>query len=281
KILRVMEKGWAPGTQSTYGSGLLLFHVFCDEQNISEATRCPVNPTLLLAFVAAYSGYYSRSTISNSLHGVHAWHLLHRVNWVPFKDELAAVLTGATRLAPTGSKRALREPWTTDMLTRVCQVLDLNSHFNIAWYTVLTTIFWSMAQLGEFLVQGLNGFKEDKHITRAGVRIEKNEGSQVMVFTLPWTKAAPRGERVFWSRVNPARNRYLRVVDARDSSERKASLLRVHGHGLCISSVLKYLLRGLSFEQAKSMGRWNSDSFALYLHQHPVVLAPYIQRVLL
>ncbi|KIJ35959.1 hypothetical protein M422DRAFT_180003 [Sphaerobolus stellatus SS14] len=46
----------------------------------------------------------------------------------------------------------------------------------------------------------------------------------------------------------------------------EAVLSRVHGHGLHIGAVLEYLLRGLSLEQVKHMGRWSGDSFSLYLH---------------
>ncbi|KIJ48694.1 hypothetical protein M422DRAFT_162262 [Sphaerobolus stellatus SS14] len=312
EILWVMEKGWAPGTLSTYGSSLLLFHVFCDEQGIDEAVRCPADPTLLLAFVAVCSGYYSGSTIANSLHGVRAWHLLHGVKWVPSRDELTAVVTGATRLAPTSSKRILRAPWTVDMLTRVCQVLDPSSNFDIAWYTVLTTIFWSMARTVEFWVSGIQDFKEDKHITRARAGIETNDGSQVMVSSLPWTKASPSSERVFWGRQEGLANPYAAFITHvcinnpplkaalfswryaegwrvmtrsafikhMEIAAAESGLPRVHGHGLRIGSVLEYLLHGLSFKQVKSMGCWSGESFALYLCQHAVVLAPYIQSVL-
>ncbi|KIJ54195.1 hypothetical protein M422DRAFT_241446 [Sphaerobolus stellatus SS14] len=311
EILGVMEKGWAPGTLSTYGSGLLLFHVFCDERAIEELARCPADPTLLLAFVAACAGYYSGATIANSVHGVRAWHLLHGVKWAPSRDELSTVLTGATRLAPDSSKRAKREPWTVDMIVRVCRVLDPKSNFDVAWYAALTTIFWTMARTIEFLIPTLLDFKKDKHITREGVRIESNEGRQVMVFDLPWTKVAPEGERVYWARQIGLADPYaafithMRINDPpmdaalfswrheggwkvmtrsaftkrMEIAAAEAGLPRVHGHGLRIGSVLEYLLRGLSFEQVKSMGRWSSDSFALYLRQHAVVLAPYIQSV--
>lgn len=99
-----MEKGWAPGTLSTYGSGLLLFHVFCNEQGIDKSARCSANPTLLLAFVAACSGYYSGATIANSIHGLWVWHLLHGTKWAPSKGELDTILSEATRLAPASSK---------------------------------------------------------------------------------------------------------------------------------------------------------------------------------
>ncbi|KIJ48226.1 hypothetical protein M422DRAFT_162994, partial [Sphaerobolus stellatus SS14] len=310
-ILLVMEKGWAAGTRSTYGSGLLLFHVFCDEQDIAEESRCPANTTLLLAFIATYAGQYSGSTISNSIHGVRAWHLLHGARWAPSPEELALALTGAARLAPASSRRQKREPWTVDMITQVCYVLDPDSHFDGAWFAALTTIFWSMARTIEFLVPGLSDFRADRHITRDSVRVETAGGQSVMVFALPWTKVAPEGERVFWGRQSgpadpyaafrthmllndpPAkaalfswrhagawwvmtRSAFIRRMEI---AAAEAGLPRVHGHGLRIGAVLEYLLRGLSMEQVKNLGRWSGNSFALYLRKHVVVLAPYIQSV--
>jgi len=49
------------------------------------------------------------------------------------------------------------------------------------------------------------------------------------------------------------------------------------GHSLCIGSTLDYLLKGIPFDVVKSMGRWPSDTFTLYLCQHAVVMAPYLQ----
>ncbi|OAX30552.1 hypothetical protein K503DRAFT_675780, partial [Rhizopogon vinicolor AM-OR11-026] len=49
------------------------------------------------------------------------------------------------------------------------------------------------------------------------------------------------------------------------------------GHGIRIGGTLEYLLRGVPFDTVKSMGRWGSDAFLLYLCKHVVVLAPYLQ----
>ncbi|KDQ50951.1 hypothetical protein JAAARDRAFT_85199, partial [Jaapia argillacea MUCL 33604] len=49
------------------------------------------------------------------------------------------------------------------------------------------------------------------------------------------------------------------------------------GHGIRIGATLEYLLRGIPFDVVKSIGRWSGDSFTIYLRQHAVVMAPYIQ----
>ena len=49
------------------------------------------------------------------------------------------------------------------------------------------------------------------------------------------------------------------------------------GHGICIGATLEYLLRGVPFDVVKSIGRWSSEAFLLYLQQHAIIIAPYIQ----
>ncbi|KAF8810004.1 hypothetical protein BYT27DRAFT_7056367, partial [Phlegmacium glaucopus] len=49
------------------------------------------------------------------------------------------------------------------------------------------------------------------------------------------------------------------------------------GHGIRIGATLEYLLRGVPFDVVKSIGRWSSEAFLIYLRQHAVIIAPYIQ----
>jgi hypothetical protein len=49
------------------------------------------------------------------------------------------------------------------------------------------------------------------------------------------------------------------------------------GHGIQIGGTLEYMLRGVPFDVVKAMGRWSRDAFMLYLRDHALILAPYIQ----
>ena len=49
------------------------------------------------------------------------------------------------------------------------------------------------------------------------------------------------------------------------------------GHGLRIGGTLEYLLRGVPFDVVKSLGRWSSEAFVIYLRQHAVIMALYLQ----
>ncbi|KDQ16959.1 hypothetical protein BOTBODRAFT_73190, partial [Botryobasidium botryosum FD-172 SS1] len=66
-------------------------------------------------------------------------------------------------------------------------------------------------------------------------------------------------------------------LQALADAAKRAGLEPMQGHGIRIGSTLMYLLQGLSFEAVKTIGRWASDAFRLYLRKHTQILAPYIQ----
>ena len=55
-------------------------------------------------------------------------------------------------------------------------------------------------------------------------------------------------------------------------------LPNLKGHSLCIGGTLHYLLLGVPFDVVKTMGRWSSESFTIYLRHHALVLAPFLQE---
>jgi hypothetical protein len=48
-------------------------------------------------------------------------------------------------------------------------------------------------------------------------------------------------------------------------------------HSVRIGGTLEYLLQGVPFKSVKKMGHWTSDAFLIYLQQHAVTLALYLQ----
>ena len=77
RIQDILEDTYAPSTQGTYGTGLWVFHAFCDLKDIQEDHRAPVDPTVLSSFVAHMVGTYGSYTIRNYVYGVQAWHIIH------------------------------------------------------------------------------------------------------------------------------------------------------------------------------------------------------------
>ena len=112
QITVVMGKLWEESTLAAYGSGLLNFHVYCDQKGIPEAERAPASPVLINAFVSSLAGAYSGSTIDNYVCGIRAWHILHGVRWQMDTAELEALLRAAEKSTPPTSRRKKRVPYT-------------------------------------------------------------------------------------------------------------------------------------------------------------------------
>ena len=311
RILEVMGSSWATSTKETYGAGLLVFHVYCDLHHVPEEQRCPISSNLLLMFLSSCAGSYSGSSLNNYTAALKAWHSLHGQPWLVQTSELKTILDGATALAPPSSKRAKRTPFTLAILTSIREHLDLDDPRDAAIFACITTTFYSIARLGEFTVPAMKDFDPAKHITRGGVAEGKDRNSlPVTIFHLPRTKSSPiKGEDAYWAaqvgpsdpkaalenhlHVNPAENsahlfawkhpKGLRPLTKSELTKRLASISSIanipnlKGHSIRIGGTLEYLLRGIPFDVVKTMGRWSSEAFTLYLRQHALVMAPYIQ----
>lgn len=139
----------------------------------------------------------------------------------------------------------------------------------------------------------------------------RNRGDLLtMVIRLPWSKAAQeKGEEIYWAKQegiadphsalanhlkvnNPAPENHLFSYHNKDGPHpmtKHALFCRVHqiarakklkklpGHGIRVGGTLEYLLHGIQFNVVKTMGRWKSDAFKLYLRNHRQIMAPYIQ----
>ena len=311
RIFEVTSNAWAESTHEAYSSGILAFHVHCDKRNIPEHLRAPISHPLVASFVASLAGSYSASTISNYVHGVRAWHILHGLPWRLNPIEMDALMKGAERLAPASSKRKKCLPYTLVFMASIRLQLCLDQPLDAAVWACLTTCFYAAARVGELTVPRLTSFDPAYHITPSNLRTEINRDSlEATVLHIPHTKAAPmEGEDIFWSRQNGPTDPYeamdihFRVnrPSSRDHlfsytlkgarrpltkqafvkrlalAARAAGLDPLQGHGIRIGATLHYLTLGMPMEAMKVMGRWGSDAFLRYLRKHAQILTPYIQ----
>ena len=310
RLIMVINTSWQPATRETYGAGLLVFHVFCDLRLIPEDQRCPADPLLMLTFISACAGSYSGKTLGNYFYAVQAWHTLHGAPWRMNATEMKAALDGAAILAPPSSKRPKRSPLMIVTINSLAPKFDTSKPLDASVFSCLTTTFFAVARLGEFTVPTLKVFVPSQHVKPSDVRqVQDRHGLPVTVFGLPHTKTAKDGEDVFWSAQegaadpfaalanhlavnNPPQDQHLfawRHPNGLRPLTRNEFLKRINlaatqldidsikGHGIRIGATLEYLLRGIPFDVVKSIGRWSSDSFLLYLRQHAVIIAPYIQ----
>jgi hypothetical protein len=306
-----MSNAWADSTRESYSSGILVYHVYCDLKGIPEEQRAPASQSNITSFVVSLAGSYSGSTISNYIHGIRAWHILHGLEWRLNPLELDAALKGAERLAPPSSRRKKRHPYTPKFIATLRDHLALNAPFDAAVFACLVVCFYAAGRVGEFVVPRLDAFSPSRHVTVANLRVNRDAaGLEVTVLHLPHTKAAPlEGEDVFWSshpgptdpyealknhqQVNrPSENDHLFAYQHKGQlrpltkpafikrlawAARQAGVEPLQGHGIRIGATLFYLLSGLPIEAMKVMGRWSSDAFLSYLRKHAQILTPLIQ----
>ena len=69
-IINVLDKAYTTSTKSTYGSGLYVFHLFCQYKHIEERHRALVDPQILASFISTLAGTYGGSTIRNYICGI-------------------------------------------------------------------------------------------------------------------------------------------------------------------------------------------------------------------
>ncbi|KIJ20697.1 hypothetical protein PAXINDRAFT_66021 [Paxillus involutus ATCC 200175] len=290
-ILQVIRASWADNTKAVYGTGLLVYHVYCDMNTILEPLRCPTSASLLSAFLSCCAGSYSGSAISNYAAGIRAWHLLHGHPWSINTEELKALIEGASRLALKSSKKPKREPFCTETL----DLFLLHMHLQDPRDAAIVA----------------SKFDPVKHITHAQVMHAQDQNNlPVTVFHLPSTKCAPNGEDTQCTplsipsdaikallnhfKVNdpsPGDHLFawkhpisgLRPLSKSEVTKCIASIALAHqlpnlkGHSLHIGGTLFYLLRGIPFDIVKTIDQWAGKSFTIYLHHHAFILAPYLQ----
>jgi hypothetical protein len=95
-----MTNTWQESTRASYATGLLTYHVFCDQKNISEEARAPANTNLVISFISAMAGSLASSTISNYVSAIKTWHIIHHITWDINHTAVDTALCAATVSAP-------------------------------------------------------------------------------------------------------------------------------------------------------------------------------------
>lgn len=311
RISSVLEEAYTPSTRGTYSTGLFAFHLFCNIKNIREQHRAPMDPTILASFISMLAGTYTGTTIKNFVYGVRAWHIIHGAAWKINATQLQTLLITGRRLTPPDTRKKEKAPWSIEYLEKICQGLNRKSPKDAAVLACLTTAFWGTARVGEVMVPDAKSFNPNVHVKPSDIRFEVQDKNGLVQteFHLPWTKSAKeQGENIYWAQqdgasdpkaalANPKINKppinghlfAYKLGKGTRPMTRDSFIAHIHkvaktmglppmpGHGIRVSSTLKYLLWGISFDVVKVKGRWKSDAFCLYLRQHTQIMAPYMQ----
>jgi hypothetical protein len=160
---------FAPSTLSTYGAGLLAFHVFCDKRGIEDSQRTPCSTDLITAWISTMAGTYAGASVKNYVAAVRAWFIVHGVEWEIQQDQLDTILRGAEKLQPATVRRKQREPYTLEYISEILSDLDEKDAFDAAIAACLTTSFFCVARLGKLTVTTLKSFNATDHVTPENV----------------------------------------------------------------------------------------------------------------
>jgi len=138
--------------------------------------------------------------IHGYIYGVHTWHTVNSLPWALHEDQISTMLKGAAKLAPPTTKQDRWQPITTEIVAAIGRTLTLTEPFDAAFFTCLTTVFYSAVRVGKFTLQRLNTFNPVEHITLARVQDDTDRnGFCTKVFSLPQTKSGQNGEEVNWA----------------------------------------------------------------------------------
>ena len=178
RIREVLVEAYSDSTKTTYGTGLLVFHVFCDRKGIDETQRTPCGQTLLSNFISTLISDYSAQAIENYTYGLRARHIVHRISWNVNNVELQALFASAAKNQPPKSAKAQRPPCTIEDLVAIRENLNPRDPFDATVFACLTTAFWSVARLGELTVP-------NSHWSRSGRSYAKPPEYQPIQRRLP------------------------------------------------------------------------------------------------
>ncbi len=202
------------GTQSSYGSGLRKFHVFCDAFSIPESARLPASFELLHSFCLWAVADPTTSDItlagdipfepisvaaaSKYLAAVRAWHIAQ--GWPPplsdaDRERIDWSLWGLENLQARRRSRPPRPPVSLHMLGELRNSLNLEDPFEACIWAVAACAFWGIMRFGEVTVQSRSAFSPSLHLTRSNAFFGFDlNGKEYARLDLPSAKTARAGE---------------------------------------------------------------------------------------
>lgn len=222
------------------------------------------------------------------------------------------MLKVAKNLTPSSSKQKKRPPCKVNFMASILQKLDPNNPLDATVGSCLMMAFYSVARAGEFTVWNLSAFDPSIHVKCSDIRHEADQnGLATTVFHLPCMKMSQTGEDIFWAKQkrptdpDSALNNHLWINNPHPhnalfsykfgnsycplmkmkfimrlaSAAKDTGLDPLQGHGIRIGATLEYLLWNILFDIVKTMGRWASDTFRVYLQEHTQILVPYLQAM--
>ena len=293
-VNQAIQSGWADSTIKRYSGAIKHYIRFCEVESIPEILRFPADEFVLCAFAASSIGRHTRSTPSNRLSALKAWHIAHNMEWKG-SSRLRYVLNGVHNRAPGHSRRPPRPPVNARMISQLLEHLDPDSPLDVAVAACATTAFWGQCRLGELLPPSSRAPLLALVPVRSSFR-KSPRNPQSFILRLPHTKTHSHGQdvvlvsqRLPYDPISLLR-RHFQLNDMPEDAHifsytstdhfvpltkpiflqrcneiwRTLGYPRTTGHCFRIGGTTELLIAGTPPDIVKATGRWSSDSFLRY-----------------
>ena len=305
-----MFQGIANSTRRTYESAQRKFLHFCQWSGRLHANGSPLPASewTLMLFVTHLSDSVRASSISVYLSGIRSLHIENGfANPLDNCLRLERVLRGIKR--SQGASKRERLPVTTAVLARILTVIDGTSYDDALFWAACCTGFFGFLRSGEFTTT-TSSFNPQLHLAVSDVKTDRHENPSVLFLRIKCSKTDPfRKGHVIRLGVSgtpicavKALLQYLKLRGGeagplfrhrnglpltrstltswlRDAIARAGLTGNFSGHSFRIGAATSAAAAGIPDHLIKTLGRWFSNAYQLYIQTPPRILESIPARI--
>ena len=291
-----LKNGIAANTQKLYDLAQHLYLDFCSRMNF---TPLPASETMLILFVTELAQTRAQSIIKSYLSGVRHLHILHGLqNPMTNTPRLDLVLKGIMHIKPHHSQPRL--PITPATLLRLkggleklgLEQFDKNMH----WAACLLA-FFGFLRCSEFKIPSQNSYQESRHLSSGDISVDSHTNPTLLAVKIKVSKTDQFGTGVSlylgrgqndlcpltailqYLAFRPQRPGPLFVFYNNKPLTKQSFISHVHralaakginttfykGYSFRIGAVTTAAACGLSESLIKTLGRWSSSAYQIYI----------------
>ena len=299
-----LKHGIAGNTQKVYTVAQHLYLDFCSRLNFKSM---PASEMMLILFVTELAQTRAHSTIRTYLSRVRHLHILHGFQ-SPTSDNprLDLVLKGIQRIKPRQTQPHF--PITPAILTRLqvgLEKLDLSAFDRKMLWAACLLAFFAFLRCSEFTIPSLQSYKVSRHLSLGDISIDSHDNPTIMSVRIKSSKTDQFGKGVslFLGRGQghlcplTAILQYLAIrsnkpgpmfVFQNEKPLVKQSFIThirqalanegidtryYKGHSFRIGAATTAAAAGLNDSLIKTLGRWSSSAYQLYIKTPPTELS--------
>ena len=298
----LLSKGIAPSTSKVYSSAQRIYLEFCSRLNL---TPLPASEATLILFATELAQTRAHTTIRTYLAGVRHLHVTQgHGNPLLGTLKLDLVLKGIHRIKPNQSQARL--PVTPSIMAKIKGILDRTPDFESCMLWAACCIgFFGFMRCGEFMLPDATPFDAGKHLTAADIAVDSHHDPTMVSVRIKRSKTDQFGEgtTIYLGKTSSAICpvtailSYLAIrpegqgplfVTADSKPVTKQRFIRkirevlakagidasgYKGHSFRIGAATTAAACGLNEGMIKTLGRWASSAYQVYIKIPPQELA--------